>query len=364
MTSCLGRPTNVQFSPDGRKLAILEMDFDGLLIAEVDLTCGFGRVKQNQSLQCMPCPLHSHYFQETCECNAGYTGHYSACLACAPGTYKEVNGSSPCLLCSRGKYSTKTGEPSELACRNCRANSLSEAGSVNIEKCSCNQGYFRAVRFQVLDAAAMSSVAWRFAGEPVALTNGKIYFAPDVVAEVGVLDTTTIPETFSVRDISAHMGGSNRLFNGAVRSPDNKIIMVPNKVDKIGVLDPETDEFGLIDMTIASASTEYFGGGVLGRDDNIYFVPYTSDEIGVLNPRTQEFTTIDISGTIASNKKYFGGAAHGNGNIYFCPANANNVSMALCILQFCVNTEDTHKLRSQTHFSFGNKICLSFRSEY
>jgi hypothetical protein len=60
----------------------------------------------------------------------------NACSACAPGTYKKVNGSAPCSLCEDGKFS----HGNVSSCTKCPVNSHSPEGSILIN-CLCNAGY-------------------------------------------------------------------------------------------------------------------------------------------------------------------------------------------------------------------------------
>jgi streptogramin lyase len=74
---------------------------------------------------------------------------------------------------------------------------------------------------------------------------------------------------------------------------DGIIYMVPHNADKIGVLNPATQTFSIMDSTISG--TDKYYGGVLGPDGIIYMVPFRANNIGVLNPATRTFTTIAIA---------------------------------------------------------------------
>jgi hypothetical protein len=63
------------------------------------------------------------------------------CLACVPGTYKDVNGSSGCVDCVEGKFSDVSGAISMSSCTNCSAYASSQRGTRNITGCFCVPGY-------------------------------------------------------------------------------------------------------------------------------------------------------------------------------------------------------------------------------
>ena len=102
---------------------------------------------QSSETTCKDCPSDTYSGQGSsvlanCSCNKGYTGPDGlACVACAGGTYKDVNGSSPCALCSQGKYSAGTAQISEATCTACPAYTNSPDGSIVVTHCICNKGY-------------------------------------------------------------------------------------------------------------------------------------------------------------------------------------------------------------------------------
>ena len=77
----------------------------------------------------------------------------SACSACAPGTYKNVNGSLPCMQCDAGWYQEFAGATvchicaggfysagAAVECSQCPNHTFSPAGSILVN-CTCNQGF-------------------------------------------------------------------------------------------------------------------------------------------------------------------------------------------------------------------------------
>jgi hypothetical protein len=64
---------------------------------------------------------------------------------------------------------------------------------------------------------------------------------------------------------------------------------------------------------------------VLSPNGLIYFMPYNADNIGVFNPSTSAFSVIDISPVISHGYKYYGGVLGHNGRIYLIPDNANSI---------------------------------------
>ena len=96
---------------------------------------------------CQGCPFYTYSpdgsgLLTNCTCNKGYTGPDGVeCTSCAPGTFKDVNGSVACALCSRGKYSTSTAAISEYTCQGCPSYTSSGLGSGMLTNCSCHKGY-------------------------------------------------------------------------------------------------------------------------------------------------------------------------------------------------------------------------------
>ena len=106
---------------------------------------------------CTVCPQYStSYFLGAsniteCICDLGFSGPDGGlCLACEPGFYKDVNGSSPCRACSIGSFQgSENASACEICapgyysvgqqsvCTLCPANSFSPAGS-NLTNCTCN----------------------------------------------------------------------------------------------------------------------------------------------------------------------------------------------------------------------------------
>ena len=77
-----------------------------------------------------------------CSCGKGHTFiEGGGCVACAAGSFKDVNGLTQCMLCPSGKYSTASGAISQSTCSDCPAYSYSSAGSPLLNNCTCNKGY-------------------------------------------------------------------------------------------------------------------------------------------------------------------------------------------------------------------------------
>jgi hypothetical protein len=67
---------------------------------------------------------------------------YSAtCFACTAGTFKDTLGSAACTNCPANHYSGLTAQPSNATCTPCYKDSVSLAGSDNIDDCSCAAGF-------------------------------------------------------------------------------------------------------------------------------------------------------------------------------------------------------------------------------
>jgi hypothetical protein len=75
--------------------------------------------------------------------------------------------------------------------------------------------------------------------------------------------------------------------------------------------------------------------------------------VGVFDPSTDAFSVVDISGVIAVDNKYYGGVLAPNGKIYFVPHGANRcIARSLCMffsrplsLYICIDDTCTKKDR-------------------
>ena len=96
---------------------------------------------------CLSCPNYTRSEagsrdRMNCLCLPGYSGPKGGpCVACLPGTYKQVNGSSACVPCAAGKYSPTPSAIAEDTCQNCPAGSHSAEATVNVSHCLCSRGY-------------------------------------------------------------------------------------------------------------------------------------------------------------------------------------------------------------------------------
>ena len=96
---------------------------------------------------CLGCPnltrsVPGSRDKKNCVCLPGYSGaNGGPCIACLPGTYKQINGSSACVSCAAGKYSPTPTAISDSTCELCPSDSHSAEGSINVLQCMCNLGY-------------------------------------------------------------------------------------------------------------------------------------------------------------------------------------------------------------------------------
>ena len=80
---------------------------------------------KSSSSNCSICPPHSNtsgLFASDeltdCVCDVAYTGpNGGPCLPCAPGTFKNITGSSECMLCTEGE--TYQDAPASTSCKPC-----------------------------------------------------------------------------------------------------------------------------------------------------------------------------------------------------------------------------------------------------
>ena len=63
------------------------------------------------------------------------------CTSCTAGTFKDTLGSAACTNCPENYYSGLTARTSNATCTPCYENSVSPAGSVSMDACSCVAGY-------------------------------------------------------------------------------------------------------------------------------------------------------------------------------------------------------------------------------
>ena len=71
------------------------------------VNCAAGTYQdQTASIDCKHCAANSQSSDgsSVCLCNAGFTGHGAACVACHAGKYKAAAGSAACVDCAAGTY--------------------------------------------------------------------------------------------------------------------------------------------------------------------------------------------------------------------------------------------------------------------
>ena len=120
--------------------------------------------------------------------------------------------------------------------------------------------------------------------------------------------------TFEAIDISTT---ADWKYQGGVMAGNGRVYFVPLSVNNIGVFDPSTRAFSKIDISKTISRKNKYSGGVLAGNGRIYFVPRDANNIGELDPSTGAFSTIDISTKISHIWKYRGGVLAGNGRVYF-----------------------------------------------
>ena len=78
-----------------------------------------------------------------CKCSPGFTGPDGGlCEPCAPGTYKESEGSAICSACPANTYQSLTSATSQASCLACPEHTVSASGSDDENDCLCQAGYF------------------------------------------------------------------------------------------------------------------------------------------------------------------------------------------------------------------------------
>lgn len=113
--------------------------------------CLPGKYKNFTSIEsedCDACPQNTHSLSASvkltdCICNAGYTGaDGDACVGCALGKFKDVNGSAACTNCLEDTYQNTTAQ---TVCFDCVERSTTEGldGQDSVEDCICRVGSVR-----------------------------------------------------------------------------------------------------------------------------------------------------------------------------------------------------------------------------
>jgi len=178
--------------------------------------------------------------------------------------------------------------------------------------------------FSSIDISSTISRPGKYLGGVLA-PNGKVIFVPYYADNIGMFDPLT--NAFTIIDISGISGivsGASK-YAGGVLAPNGKIIFVPRDADNIGTFDLLTNIFVTIDISDTISSGTNYIGGVLAPNGKIIFVPFSADNIGEFDPSTNTFTTIDISDIVSGAGKYHGGVLAPNGKIIFVPHHANNI---------------------------------------
>ncbi|KAJ1467072.1 hypothetical protein T484DRAFT_1577512, partial [Baffinella frigidus] len=111
--------------------------------------CAAGSYADSNTGDCIPC-----FGSAECVCAPGYTGPWTACTPCDPGTYKTASGTAACINCAAGSYKTTAGSgtcaycPKDSysltgadSCTTCPALTTSVVGSNELTDCVCIQGY-------------------------------------------------------------------------------------------------------------------------------------------------------------------------------------------------------------------------------
>ena len=89
-----------------------------------------------------------------------------SCTPCAPGTFKNVAGSSECTPCGPDTFSPTIGATCNLTCLTCPAFSTTDGASGRSE-CLCNAGYYAMSgnlpgdSVEVLPSSSLSLAAWQ-----------------------------------------------------------------------------------------------------------------------------------------------------------------------------------------------------------
>ena len=189
----------------------------------------------------------------------------------------------------------------------------------------------------------------RYVGGVYVPENDKIYFIPQGVQNIGVVDCSTINMnnviitggTFSAFSTIPISSDTTYRYGTGILAPNNKIYMLPQNF-AVGVFTYSTSAFETI--AVPNGADNSYLGGALAPNGKIYVSPKNANNIGVIDPTTNSWSTIDISGLITSTNKFMNCALSTNGKIYFAPRNSENFG----VLDPSTNTFSISEVRFHT----------------
>jgi len=107
-----------------------------------------------------------------------------------------------------------------------------------------------------------------------------VYFGPYDEDNVGVLDTTTTPNTFSTIDTAALMVTGVSKYGGPA-AVGTTVVFAPYQQFNVGLLDTTTSVFSNVDISAFSTTVQLYWGAV-AVGTSVFFGPLYDDNVGVL----------------------------------------------------------------------------------
>jgi len=156
--------------------------------------------------------------------------------------------------------------------------------------------------------------------------NGRIYLVPFSSSHICVLDIRS-PE--AIQDsplVFENMPVSETKWSGSVLADNGKIYFAPYSLTDVGIFDSSTLQFTIALYGILFADRMNFGRGILGANGKMYFEPYFISEMHESDPSENALSQMSSpQGNFFAMNADFNSTISGtvlarNGNIYCIPS--------------------------------------------
>ena len=117
--------------------------------------------------------------------------------------------------------------------------------------------------------------------------SGKVLCVPKKENLILLIDPTMSPEAAISEIAIGHIVSGDHKYAGAVLGLSGLIYFTPLRATGIGVLDPSTEKFSVVDIAtnfVEDGHSNYFCGAVLAPNGRVYFTPATRGSVGVYDP--------------------------------------------------------------------------------
>lgn len=119
-------------------------------------------------------------------------------------------------------------------------------------------------------------------------------------------------------------------FSGAAATGNGRIVFSPLDAAGVGVFEPSTSIFSIVDISATVNSPGKFSGAAMTRGGLVVFAPYDVDGVGLFDPMTSDFSYVDVSVTVQADSKFSGAAVMPNGRVAFAPDSVDGVA-SVCV---------------------------------